>query len=249
VTALLEAALRYASAGWPVFPCNPDGTPAPDEKAPLTRHGFKDASTDPPLIRGWWTRWPDANVAIATGLPGPDVLDVDKHDDGDGFAAFGRLKRAGLLTGAGALVRTRSGGLHAYYTGTSQPSARLPALHLDFKAAGGYVIAPPSRVLGRGYELLGHRGATAALSWQSVRALLAPPEPPRGNGKASPGGLAAWVAALPERNRNNGLYWAARRAIAEGTDPEVLLPAALAAGLPETEARRTITSAARRAGA
>lgn len=79
---LLAAALRYASAGWPVFPCTPDGTAAPDHKAPLTAHGFKDATTDPARIRAWWHRWPDANVAIATGEPGPDVLDVDNHDTG-----------------------------------------------------------------------------------------------------------------------------------------------------------------------
>jgi hypothetical protein len=86
------------------------------------------------------------NVAIATGSPAVDVLDVDVKPDGNGFAAFRRLKHAGLLTGASGLVRTRSGGLHVYFTGTGQDCGRLPAHHLDFKAAGGYVIAPPSFV-------------------------------------------------------------------------------------------------------
>lgn len=108
----LAAAIRYARSGWPVFPCRPDGTPPPGWKAPLTEHGFCDATTDLGIIRAWWDRWPDANVGIATGVPGPDVLDVDVKPDGDGFAALGKLKRAGLLTGAAALVRTRSGGLH-----------------------------------------------------------------------------------------------------------------------------------------
>ena len=177
---LLTAALQYAAAGWPVFPCTPDGTPAPDHKAPLTRSGFKDATTDPGQIRAWWARWPAANVAVATGAPGPDVLDVDNHDDGNGFGAFNRLKRAGMLTGACALVTTRSGGLHAYYAGTGQPCGRLPALHLDFKATGGYVIAPPSVVLGRSYELAGHRPAAGRLDWAKVRALLDPPNPAPG---------------------------------------------------------------------
>jgi hypothetical protein len=244
---LLAAALRYAATGWPVFPCTPDGTPAPDHKAPLTRRGFKDATTDPAQIRAWWARWPGANVAVATGAPGPDVLDVDRHEDGDGFAAFGRLKRAGLLSGARALAGTRSGGLHAYYAGTGQPCGRLPAHHLDFKAAGGYVIAPPSAVLGRPYVLLGHRPATARLDWQAVRRLLDPPRPaqarpPRGDGDAAR--LAAWVAALPEGNRNDGLFWAACRAIESGSDPGPLIAAS---ALPETEARRAVASAARKA--
>jgi hypothetical protein len=241
-------ALHYAAAGWPVFPCTPDGTPEPDHKAPLTPHGFKDATIDPAQIRAWWVRWPDANIGIATGAPGPDVLDVDKHEDGDGFAAFNRLKRAGMLGGARALVRTRSGGLHAYYAGTAQQCGRLRVHHLDFKAAGGYVIAPPSRVLGRPYELLDHRAAAAQLDWQAVRVLLDPPRPaqalpPRGNGGVDQ--LTAWVAALPEGNRNNGLFWAACRAIESGSDPGALITAST---LPEAEARRTIASAIRRAG-
>lgn len=236
-------ALRYAAAGWPVFPCKPDS------KEPATAHGFKDATTDPDRVRAWWRRWPDANIGIATGTPGPDVLDVDRHEDGDGFAAFNRLKRAGMLTGARALVRTRSGGLHAYYAGTSQPCGALRAHHLDFKAAGGYVLAPPSVVGGKPYELLGHRDAGARLDWAAVRSLLDPPKPaPRRPGKPGKGldALAAWVAARPEGNRNKGLYWAACRAAESGCDPGELLTAALAAGLDEAAARATIESAAGR---
>src|SRR5579859_4487703 len=69
----LSQAMAYARRGWPVFPCQPGA------KMPATRHGFRDATTDPQQIRWWWDRQPAANVAIATGAPGPDVLDVDKH--------------------------------------------------------------------------------------------------------------------------------------------------------------------------
>jgi hypothetical protein len=59
----LEAALEYAANGYPVFPCRP-GT-----KKPLTRNGFKNATTDAETIKGWGSRWPAANVAIdAAGL-------------------------------------------------------------------------------------------------------------------------------------------------------------------------------------
>jgi Bifunctional DNA primase/polymerase, N-terminal len=240
---LLAAALRYAPA-WPVFPCKPDS------KEPATAHGFKDASADPAQIRAWWRHWPDANIGIATGAPGPDVLDVDRHEDGDGFAAFNRLKRAGMLAGARALVRTRSGGLHAYFTGTGQPCGRLPAHHLDFKSSGGYVIAPPSVVGGKPYELLDHRPAAGRLDWAAVRSLLDPPRPApaRRRGDGGTARLAAWVAARPARTRNDGLFWAACRAAESGCDPGELLGAAMAAGLGEAEARRTIASAARRAG-
>ena len=221
------------------------GTPGPEHKeTPLTAHGLYDATTGPAQIRAWWRRWPHANVAIRTGAPGPDVLDVDKHPGGDGFAAFNRLRRAGLLAGASALVRTRSGGMHAYYTGTTQQCGRLAAHHLDFKATGGYVIAPPSVVLGQPYKLLDYRGATGRIDWAAVRQLLDPPHDGRCSSPGSAAGdLTAWVARLPEGNRNSGLYWAACRAIESGADPAPLITAST---LPEAEARRTITSAARR---
>ena len=245
MTGVLGQALAYAAAGWPVFPCKPD------QKAPDTAHGFKDATTDPAVIREWWPASSRRNVAIATGAPGPDVLDVDVKPDGSGFAAFNRLQAAGLLTGARALVRTPSGGLHAYYAGSGQPSGRLVRDFLDFKAAGGYVLAPPSVVGGKPYELLDKRRACGRIDWQAVRRLLDPPRPsPRPGRTAGSADLAAWVARLGEGNRNAGLYWAACR-MAEADSPsgdlEQLVAAAIQAGLPEDEARRTVASAGRKA--
>src|SRR5438552_2835276 len=128
----LAAALQYARAGWLVFPCSPG------EKVPATRHGFLDATTDPDQITWWWTRHPDRNVAIATGTPGPDVLDVDVRETGSGFAAFGRLRREGRLDGANAYIRTPSGGLHAHFTGSGQGNGRLPGPRLDVPSQGGH---------------------------------------------------------------------------------------------------------------
>ena len=77
--AMLAGALAYARRGWPVFPCRPG------RKEPDTAHGFKDATTDPERITAWWTAVPGRNVAIATGAPGPDVLDVDVRPGGSGY--------------------------------------------------------------------------------------------------------------------------------------------------------------------
>ncbi|MGP0028497.1 MAG: bifunctional DNA primase/polymerase [Streptosporangiaceae bacterium] len=254
----LAAALRYAAAGWPVFPTRPDDTSCPGGrecqcKAPFRgTRGCLESSTAPAVIRAWWRRWPQANVSIATGAPGPDVLDVDVKPDGDGWAAFNRLKAAGLLSGARALVRTPSGGLHSYYAGTGQRNGKLPRHHIDFRSAGGYVLAPPSLVHGRPYELLDHRaGACGHLDWQAATRLLEPPRlavRPHGSDAGDLGKLAAWVAAQQEGNRNDGLFWAACRAVEAGHDDlGDLVTAAVAAGLAEAEAVRTIASAARRA--
>ena len=242
----LTAALRYARADWPVFPC------VPGEKVPATRHGLLDATTDPDKITWWWSRNPGRNLAIATGSPGPDVLDVDVRKDGSGFAAFNRLRREGFIDGASAYVRTPSGGLHAYFAGTGQGNGRLPGHHLDFRSRGGYIVAPPSRVGGRPYQLLRYQEGQARLDWAKVTRLLDPQPQHRHEHSAErptdASRLAGWVARLPEGNRNDGLFWAANRALESGlTDLGELAEAARKTGLEEREITRTLASARRRA--
>ena len=243
----LRQALDYAARGWPVFPC------LPGEKIPATKHGFRDATTEQQQISEWFGRGSGWNLAIATGAPGPDVLDVDQHGSaGNGFAALSQLRRAGLLDGASAYVRTPSGGLHAYFTGTAQRNGHLPAHHVDFRSAGGYILAPPSQVNGHPYQLLRTTGRDGRLDWDTVTRLLQPerqhqrPEP-RPAPDRDLNGLARWVASQPEGNRNAGLYWVANRAL--DTDPAAdlspLADAARQAGLGDQEINRTLDSARR----
>ena len=99
---LPQAAARLAAAGVPVFPC------VPGEKRPLTRHGFHEASVDLAQVVAWWHRWPSANIGVPTGTAsGVDVVDVDRKPDGNGFDAFGRARRAGLVEGWVAVVRSQ----------------------------------------------------------------------------------------------------------------------------------------------
>ena len=69
---MMKAALGYAALDMYVFPL------IPRDKKPLTTNGFKDASKDRKQIQEWWTRWPDANIGIATGeISGLIVIDLD----------------------------------------------------------------------------------------------------------------------------------------------------------------------------
>jgi hypothetical protein len=260
-----DQALAYAAAGWPVHPTRPDASPCPYAagkcqcKAPVTQHGVLDATTDPDVIRSWWRERPDANVAIATGAPGPDVLDVDTRPAGNGFAALNRIKHAGLLTGASALVRTPSGGLHLYYAGTEQAGGKLGRHFIDFKATGGYVVAPPSRVHGKPYELIQSRPAAGCLDWQAVCQLLDPrPVHVRQGGKREVSsdrfaGVVRHLSALKDGDQRwRQLHWAACRAaeaiaaeqISEPEAREALLEACRANGYiadhGEREAHRKI---------
>jgi len=242
----ISQALAYARYGWPVFPCHPGG------KEPATSHGFHDATTDPAMIRRWWERQPAANLAIATGLPGPDVLDVDDRGPaGNGFGAYSTLIKAGLLDGARTVVTTPSGGLHVYFTGSSQASGRLPQHHLDFKARGGYILAPPSQIDGSPYLVVSTRAPSGALDWSAASNLLTADQPRafRPKRTAFPDGsrLATWVGRLSEGNRNAGLFWAACRAL-EANQPGIvddLAAASASTGLDHREIARTIASARR----
>lgn len=245
---MIGRALAYARHGWPVFPCRPGC------KEPATRHGFHDATTEEDQLRYWWNKQPRANIAIATGQPGPDVLDVDDHGDaGNGFAACHQLDAAWSLDGAGAVVATPGGGLHLYFAGSRQGSGRLARHHLDFRAAGAYVLVPPSQVNGKEYRLIWHRPRLGGIDWSAVTGTL---EPGRSRARRSPSTarvdtsrLAAWVGQLEEGNRNCGLFWAACRAAEVGQHHvlDELAAAAARTGLSESEIRRTIASARRTA--
>jgi hypothetical protein len=251
-----EAARLYAAAGLAVLPCRPGGKP------PQTAHGLSDATTDLERIGEWWGRWPRANVAVATGGAGVDVLDVDRRPDGSGFPALDRLRSAGLVDGWVARVVTPSGGQHWYFPADPdrpQRSWALSRVHVDFRGTGGYVILPPSTVAGRPYGLAatnptGGRPLDAA----AVRRVLQPPRPQpaasaplRREGARRTAHLVGWVASRPEGSRNAGLFWAACRYAEAGLDhaaaQEELGAAASQAGLAATEIAATIRSAYRNA--
>lgn len=139
MTGFLEAALQYAKKGYPVFPVRSD-------KAPLTPHGFKDATKEEELIRQWWTKFPDAGIGMPTGAAsGIVVLDVDPRNGGD--RSLQELKDQGYSLQDGPSVLTGGGGVHYWFF---HPWGNLPVVHgfrpgLDFQGEGAYVILPPSR--------------------------------------------------------------------------------------------------------
>jgi len=137
MNAIFKAALSYAKMNYPVFPC------VPGKKQPLTRHGFKDATTDKSQIIEWWTKWPNANIGLPTA--GMVVVDVDGSNnswpqDPDHYSDLYEA----------AISKTPSGGKHYIFR---QPlgiecrstSGRIAA-KVDTRATGGYIVAVPSIV-------------------------------------------------------------------------------------------------------
>jgi hypothetical protein len=154
---LLQAALSFAAAGLPVFPCHPR------TKEPATKRGFYDASTNPAVIHRYWGRT-EYNIGIPTGAhSGIWILDVDPG----GEDHLRRLEaKHGALPDTRA-VRTGRGGFHLWwkYTGPIQGSAGRVAPNIDVRGDGGYCIAPPSiHENGRHYTWLSFSGAAIAVA-------------------------------------------------------------------------------------
>lgn len=257
---LSATARELAVAGVPVFPCVPGG------KRPLTPRGFHDATTELDQIDAWWQRHPEANIGVPTGAAsGVVVVDVDVHAPVDGYRAFERAHRAGLVGAWQFLVTTPSGGMHAYYPATpgeAQRSWQAARAGIDFRGDGGYILVPPSAVSTNG-AAVGYRvrqvttGPCSMLDAVRLRDFLDPrptPRRPLGPGVAqeqAASRLAAWVAARSQGERNRGLFWAACR-LAENSVPasdalDVLSAAASDAGLGEREITATVRSAYRTA--
>ncbi|MRG58791.1 DNA primase [Agromyces sp. CFH 90414] len=248
-----DAAYAFADAGIPVFPCLPDG------KRPLTPAGFHDATTELTIVRSWWATWPRANLGMPTGAAsGFDVIDVDTGDMGTGFTALESARKAGLLDGEAARVRTPSGGLHIYYPTDPDGDQRCwqsAFAHIDFRGEGGYIIVPPSTVRGIAYRLSVLRaGAQHPVDATALRELIDPRPPQTPNPRdaihhADPDRLARWVLHLQEGERNHGLFWASCRLVEAGYSPTAiettLGSAAASVGLSAREIASTIRSASR----
>lgn len=139
---MLDHALAYAALGIPVFPCMEKA------KRPLTMHGVKDATTDEQTIRGWWARWPDANIAAAmgSGPAGAQLFAVD-CDPRNG----GELTYEALIDETGPWPRTPQnmtggGGTHDLFLipeGETIPSTKL-GQGIDLISDGKYIMLPPS---------------------------------------------------------------------------------------------------------
>jgi hypothetical protein len=204
MTALADAALAYAAAGYQVFPLRGKlphaNCPACEPRSPHYQphqaadcghelcHGLYAATSDPARVARWWARWPQANIGarVPTVLL---VLDVDPRHGGHQRLAELEAEHGPLPPTRVSLSGRLDGGRHCWFLhpGGEVSASRLGA-GLDVKTHTGYVLLPPSRhpATGRPYRWADPLCDPAPPpAW--LRGLLGPPAPPA---PAAPAGAA-----------------------------------------------------------
>ena len=175
----LAWALALARADILVFPCKSH------DRAPATKNGFKDATTNETQIRTWFGRNPSWNLAIRCG-PQPCglnlvVLDVDAQSGGlETWKAW----EAAHTVPETVRHETPSSGFHLFLDAPEEfrPSANSFGVGIDVRGSDSYVVAPPSvapsKITGellpyRGHQelFLGDQGSVAAMP-ADIRAQL-----------------------------------------------------------------------------
>jgi hypothetical protein len=136
----MKAALDYGRLGWSVIPIAHRG------KQPLIRwQVFQHRRPDPTEIAEWFTHWPDANLAVVTGVvSGLVVLDLDPQHGGE--ASIAQLERTKGPLAETVEARTGGGGRHFYFAHSGEILRNRVGIApgLDLRGDGGYVVAPPS---------------------------------------------------------------------------------------------------------
>lgn len=133
-----DIAMFYAEHNIKTFPVKRQG------KSPLCQNGFKSATMDRVVLQEWNKKFPDCNIGIPTGtINNIFVVDIDGEIGAKSLIAleniYGKLDAPTVITGKGK---------HLYFkmpeNTNIKSSVSKIANHIDIRANGGYVVAPPS---------------------------------------------------------------------------------------------------------
>lgn len=248
---MLKDALRYLSFGWSVMPL------WPMSKEPLLGSWTEYQTRRPTVaeVTRWFTKTPDANIAIITGaVSSLGVVDVDGPTGALSLAQLNLISPVVNLTGRGRqLLFKHPGGK------LSNSVKTLPGI--DVRGDGGYIVAPPSiHPNGKRYRWLSPVSAITRMpifptESLNVSAAGAAPAPATGKDlKKSLGKPAGWISkalkGLSNGNRNDTFASVVGRMHRDRWTPDdiraVLLPHALHVEFSEKELDTVIWSITRK---
>ena len=132
-----DEALRYAAADMHIFPVNA-------AKRPLTPHGFKDASSDPEVIKAWLQKWPYCDF----GWPCRRtvvVVDIDMKRRQERLRRLQAPRRMRSTRGPNAASQQRPRAGCTSSLRRQEPTRTRSAIAgtgIDTRSLGGYVVLP-----------------------------------------------------------------------------------------------------------
>lgn len=253
-----RAALTYAAQGFHVFPIMA-GHKGETSEGRSTHHlpkGHLGASCDPDAVRGWWTRWPDANIGLHLAASGLVAIDADTYKPDCGWLDF--ISDRDMPE---TLAQTSArGGEHYIFRSTEgeeYPGKLCAGVEIKHK---GYILLEPSTFADGVYRFQNDAEPAPCPEWMP-RKKLSERAAPGGGRRIIDESRREWAeAALHDElarvlaagggERNNALNRAAfslAQIVAEGrlgenVVRERLVGAARSIGLDEDEALRTINS-------
>jgi hypothetical protein len=142
---MLEAALWYrAKKKYSVIPIREN------DKRPLVQwEQYQKELPSIEQVTEWFTKWPNANIAIITGeISGITVVDIDTKE---GMENFNLVAPDTMEV---PIVKTPSKhGVHYYFAYTPGIVNKARIIEgTDIRNDGGYVVAPPSTIDGKQYK-------------------------------------------------------------------------------------------------
>lgn len=187
---MLEAALQYLKRGWNLIPV------AQNKHPYLTSwKEYQSKKVTEKEVREWWTKWPNANIAILTGAIS-DIVVIDA----DSIVGIESIKP--YLTTETLTVTTGGGGKHYYFqhpgTTVMIPCTVRFLPGIDSRGDGGYVVVPPSlHRSGRRYSWDSGAMDAADIPTQLLELLRGPSVPS--------GSIKEWASEIPEGHRDDEL--------------------------------------------
>jgi len=155
MTGFLEQALEYkVKYGFNVFPCGKDKKPLVETWLPYQTEKVEDRQ-----IIEWWEKNPEANIAVVTGnISNLAVIDIDSKEGET--CLLEKFPEIDLVNNP--VVDTPRGGKHIYFQCQDEElrNGVNTIKGCDFRANGGYVVAPPS-ISGTGKQYVWKNPLTA----------------------------------------------------------------------------------------
>lgn len=148
----LRYAINYAKLNFKVFPLKVN-----TKDGQICKSWKKEATTNESIIRTMWKE--NYNVAVVTGN-GLLVIDLDVKNGKDGLKSLKPFLKSFPKT---FTVKTPNGGYHYWYLVNKDIPCKVNLYEgIDIRGEGGYIIAPPSIVNNKEYEVVCNAPITQA---------------------------------------------------------------------------------------